>query len=58
LLYDIITNCNNAALPNVGDPTEIALLEFTKDFGITKKVRLSEIPFDSDKKYMATVHEE
>lgn len=58
LLYDIITNCNNAVLPNVGDPTELALLEFTKDFEITKKVRLSEIPFDSDKKYMATIHAE
>lgn len=27
LLFEIASNCNNATLPNIGDPTELALLE-------------------------------
>ena len=27
LLFEIASNCNNAILPNIGDPTELALLD-------------------------------
>ena len=42
----------------LGDPTETALLGFVKEFeGIRKDFsRLDEIPFDSDRKLMSTVH--
>ena len=48
----------------LGDPTETALLEFGKTIGYEKKrlegkmPRVDEIPFDSDRKRMATVHKE
>ncbi|MFA7284949.1 MAG: cation-translocating P-type ATPase, partial [Candidatus Absconditabacterales bacterium] len=57
-LCEIITYCNNAALPNVGDPTEIALLEMTKHMQLPTKARIGEIPFDSDTKYMVTQYTE
>lgn len=45
-----------------GDPTEIALIRFAENHGIgygeyrEKYPRLGEIPFDSDRKLMSTVH--
>ena len=48
---------------DVGDPTETALVHLGLDFGIAesevrgKYPRLTEIPFDSDRKLMSTVHE-
>lgn len=57
-LAEIITFCNNAALPNVWDPTEIALLEMTKDISLKPRTRIGEIPFDSDTKYMVTKYED
>ena len=60
--------CNNASLGNsvndqiVGDPIEIALLEFTYGAGHDPNQfrnsfsRIEEIPFDSDTKMMATLH--
>ncbi|MDI1305508.1 MAG: HAD-IC family P-type ATPase, partial [bacterium] len=61
--------CNDATLHNkeghwkaVGDPTEVALIAVAGKFGIneeelrTKWRRLDELPFDSEKKIMATLH--
>ena len=47
----------------VGDPTETALIRLGEKFGFDEEVtrskypRLTEIPFDSDRKLMSTVHE-
>lgn len=58
-LFQIASNCNNAVLPNIGDPTEIALLEVSKKGNIiADKKRIGEVPFDSEKKYMITHHED
>lgn len=46
----------------VGDPTEIALIDLAEELGMSKQQaelrmpRVSEIPFDSDRKLMTTVH--
>lgn len=57
ILFEIANNCNDAVLPNFWDPTEIALLEISKNGGITeKKKRTGETPFDSINKYMITEH--
>ncbi len=56
---------SNASIENgiYGDPTEIALLEFARKFGLEKSVeenktpRIQEIPFDSVRKMMSTMHD-
>jgi P-type Ca2+ transporter type 2C len=58
--------CSNATLANkegkheiIGDPTEGALVVAAAKAGITqKRDRLDEIPFESDRMYMATLHED
>lgn len=60
------TLCNDSEITEsgkeIGDPTEIALLRFAHKRGIDYKElrekydRLSEIPFDSDRKLMSTVN--
>lgn len=60
------TLCNDSEVietgKEIGDPTEIALLRFAEKRGIDYKElrekydRLSEIPFDSDRKLMSTVN--
>lgn len=55
LLLDIAASCNNAS-EEMGDPTERALLFAALKANIKKRERTNEIPFDSDKKYMATTH--
>ncbi|MDA9470665.1 cation-transporting ATPase [Enterococcus sp. 5H] len=53
----------NEAGKKIGDPTEIALIDFAEKLAIdttdTRQAhpRLAELPFDSDRKMMSTVHE-
>lgn len=58
--------CNDSVSKDgkeIGDPTEIALVAFAEKHNIPvgrireKYPRLAEIPFDSDRKLMSTVHE-
>lgn len=55
LLLDIAATCNNAT-EKIGDPTEMALLFAALKGDGSRLERIDEIPFDSDKKYMATIH--
>ena len=59
--------CNDVKLDKtgssfLGDPTEIALVEFAKKIGIIKEIvdtrykRVGEIPFDSERKLMTTIN--
>ena len=56
--------CNNSVLgeQEIGDATELALLHMGKELGYDREQllhqypRTFEIPFDSEKKYMASVH--
>ncbi len=54
---EVLQNCNDAILPNIGDPTEIALLNLAEEFSAKKYERIDEIPFSSDTKWMSTTHE-
>lgn len=58
--------CNDATITNeqrIGDPTELAFIDLIRLFNTTEiKIRqtyerLSELPFDSQRKMMSTVHE-
>lgn len=58
--------CNDAVIrggERIGDPTELALVTMAADLGITKEAsskacpRIGEIPFDSDRKMMTTLHQ-
>lgn len=58
--------CNNATLQGneiIGEPTEQALVAFAQKQGMDKNqleldyVRVQELPFDSDRKMMSTVHQ-
>jgi len=66
-LFDAIIHCHNAkrvrrsdGRPTVtGDPTEVALVEFTQDHGLLRHEplpRMGELPFDADRKRMSTLH--
>lgn len=63
-LYGLVL-CNDARLgekESMGDPTEVALLEIARKFGVEKEEltarypRVGEIPFDSESKQMTTFH--
>lgn len=63
MLYGIL--CNDASTQNgedIGDPTETALLHLSSSLGYQEDSvrkaypRLAELPFDSDRKLMSTVH--
>lgn len=55
LLLNIAANCNNAVLPDIGDPTELALLRAADKY--EKLDRIDEVPFSSENKFMITVHD-
>ncbi|HZX12135.1 MAG TPA: cation-translocating P-type ATPase [Candidatus Nanoarchaeia archaeon] len=55
-LFEIGVACNNASLDGPADPTERALLVVAEKAKVKVDVeRLKEIPFSSEKKFMATV---
>ncbi len=56
IISSIAQNCNDAVLPNIGDPTEIALLQFAKQHSAIKYERIDETPFSSETKFMNTHH--
>lgn len=65
LFFEVMALCNDAVVTNEeqsGDPTEIALVAAARHVGIDKQQiyktykRVNEIPFDSDRKRMTTVH--
>lgn len=64
--FEAITLCNDATIENdkqTGDPTEVALVEAASRMELNKTEleqefpRIDEIPFDSDRKMMTTIHE-
>ncbi len=56
-LIKVCAGCNNATLPDVGDPTEKALLVLAKKANINKfEGRLEEEQFNSEKKYMSVTY--
>jgi len=55
-LLTAAASCTNAVM-GIGDPTEIALIVMAAKAGIKKdNNRVGEVPFDSNRKYMATTH--
>ncbi|MDT2816175.1 cation-translocating P-type ATPase [Vagococcus carniphilus] len=64
----IMTFCNDTKISDdntlIGDPTETALVKYGMDHGLNvadalgKEPRVAEIPFDSDRKLMTTVHKQ
>lgn len=63
VMYSVLCNdSTNKDGVEIGDPTEIALYNFAKLFRMdipkirSKYNRIAEIPFDSDRKLMSTVH--
>jgi P-type Ca2+ transporter type 2C len=66
-LLEISCLCNNSSIDFknqklIGDPTEVSLLVSSKKYGIDfnelqkYNKRIDEVPFDSDRKMMSTVH--
>ena len=65
LLIEGLVLCNDAVADEngvIGDPTEVALIELGRKFNMMKDVvneahpRINELPFDSDRKMMSTMH--
>lgn len=65
LFSSALALCNDASIENIdkpnGDPTEIALLNYAKDFHSIDKLktdfpRVNEAPFSSERKMMSTIH--
>ena len=65
LLIEGFVLCNDAVADEsgvIGDPTEVALIELGRKFNIMKETvntahpRVNELPFDSDRKMMSTLH--
>lgn len=61
-LYRAFLLCNDGKLPDMGDPTELALLAYGalqgRDAALYNKkfLRVGELPFDSERKRMTTFH--
>lgn len=63
----VMNYCNDTKIAQdgtlIGDPTETALVQYGLDhgFNVTEKLaeepRIAEVPFDSDRKLMTTIHE-
>jgi P-type Ca2+ transporter type 2C len=59
LLALVVSSCNRACLPDIGDPTEIGLLEYAREKGVERlPIDEEEVPFTSENKYMKTNHGE
>jgi P-type Ca2+ transporter type 2C len=57
LLVLAAASCNRAKLPDLGDPTEIGLLEYAAERGIERlPIDTEDVPFTSEEKYMQTRH--
>ena len=59
LLAKGLLSCNDATLSEgkyIGDPTEIALLQYANKFDIKIDKRIDCIPFDSERKMMSTLN--
>ena len=68
LLANAMSLCSDAEFDNieqtaVGEPTECALVNYAEKLGVSKNeqknilVRIGEIPFDSSRKMMTTIHQ-
>ncbi len=63
LSNDASINEKNGETVEIGDPTEVAFVAFPKRLGIEKQEiladlpRVGELPFDSDRKMMTTLHQ-
>lgn len=63
LANDAVISRDNGYVTTLGDPTETALIDMGLKYGIDKDAqyailpRVAEIPFDSDRKLMSTVHQ-
>lgn len=65
LLLSAMVLCNDCSVSKngyMGDPTEIALVNFAKKYGYDKRIceqrskRLFDVPFDSERKLMSTIN--
>ncbi|MCB9664695.1 MAG: cation-translocating P-type ATPase [Alphaproteobacteria bacterium] len=53
-----MASCNHACLPELGDPTELALLAWAAGLDVERlAIAEEEIPFTSEERYMRTRHE-
>lgn len=59
----VLCNDSSCAETDIGDPTETALIYFARKAGVSDETlrsgcpRISEVPFDSDRKLMSTLNE-